>query len=477
MNINVSSSKEISNKETWFIYNSLQDYGFYRIVTPNQDINRAKGNTPFAIESSFSTQQKATAKQVADYNAWAKKLNTAMAKAEASNDYANLIVKQKDVEKYKRIYMKLMSVEQRKNAEPFPNFPPPPPPPAPEKAIDKSGPIEINGATYYFIQENGKTTYYDRYGKVVDINKIPPPPPIATNATAEQKADMQKAQDAYNNARQESGEVRSELTGYTEINGEKLYYISENGKTTYFNRYGKEVKMDNLPPPPPAPESQELKERTVIGYPKSGKSNENKEIIVEGYPSKSAKSKDLEPITVKGYPSKSAAAQGSETTLDFVIRMAKANAKFIDSGKEITSDKAIDIIKNNPKLSASAQKTDTKQPIVYIYEVVGRTKVNGKVGEQMPNNIMVNGKVVESSKLKMIRNEFKKLKLSLTNGDIVSFKLKIPGVKTEQIQGNNITKETIKNLNLAKSGFTIAIFDIKDNKDNKIAPLIIEITD
>lgn len=115
----------------------------------------------------------------------------------------------------------------------------------------KSGPIEINGATYYFTQQNGKTTYYDHYGKIVDINQIPPPPPISTHATPEKKAEMQKATEAYKKAKLDKGETPDELTGSTEINGEKLYYVSKNSKTTYFNRDGKEVKMDNLPPPPP----------------------------------------------------------------------------------------------------------------------------------------------------------------------------------------------------------------------------------
>ncbi|MBU2921999.1 M56 family metallopeptidase [Winogradskyella psychrotolerans] len=129
MNIHVKSTKEISNKETWFIYNSLQDYGFYRIVTPNQEINRAKGNTPFAIESHFSDQQTPSAKQIAEYNAWAKKINTAVAKAKANpNKNTYPIVRQKDVDKHKRIYNS-MTTEQKKIAEPFPQSPPPPPPP------------------------------------------------------------------------------------------------------------------------------------------------------------------------------------------------------------------------------------------------------------------------------------------------------------------------------------------------------------
>lgn len=129
MNIHVRSSQDISNKETWFIYNALQDYGFYRIVTPNQDINRAKGNTPFAIESNLLTQEKATKKQIAAYNAWAKKLNTTIAKAEASKNKSPYpIIKKKAYDKYYKFYRNVMSEEQRKHAEAWPNIPPPPPP-------------------------------------------------------------------------------------------------------------------------------------------------------------------------------------------------------------------------------------------------------------------------------------------------------------------------------------------------------------
>ena len=435
MNIHVSSSKEISDKETWFIYNSLQDYGFYRIVTPNQEINRAKGNTPFAIESHISTQQKATKKQIAEYNAWAKKINVAIKKANADKSYEYPIIQQKDVKYYINIYKNLMTDEQRKNAEPFPQIPPPPPP-AHKKA--KGDPIEINGATYYFIQKNGKTTYYDSYGKEVDINKIPPPPPIPNNATPEQKAKMKKASDAYmkanpdkvGKATMENGEeidvieVPSDLQGSVEINGETFYYTTSNGKTTYFNRYGKEVKMDNLPPPPPAPES----------------------------------------------------------TLDFVIRMAKTNAKFFNEGKSISSDKAIDLLKKNPKLNVNAQKTGTKTPLIYITKKPILIGVKGNDRESInktSKNILpkVNGKTIKTGELSMTLAEVKNLKLTLPNNKIINFKLKIPGIKTELVKGNTITETTLKNLLSAKTGDYITLFDIKDDEGSKFNPIAIEIID
>ncbi|WP_179333607.1 M56 family metallopeptidase [Winogradskyella costae] len=72
-------------------------------------------------------QEKPTVKEVTEYNAWAKKLNSTKKKADENpKEYTYPIVKYKDVEKHKRIYNS-MTTEQQKNTEPFPKFPPPPP--------------------------------------------------------------------------------------------------------------------------------------------------------------------------------------------------------------------------------------------------------------------------------------------------------------------------------------------------------------
>ena len=57
MNIHLNSKKEISNEDVWFIYNSLIDYGFHRIVSNNQEIIREKGNKPFAITKDPAQEQ------------------------------------------------------------------------------------------------------------------------------------------------------------------------------------------------------------------------------------------------------------------------------------------------------------------------------------------------------------------------------------------------------------------------------------
>ncbi|EDP71268.1 hypothetical protein FBALC1_02252 [Flavobacteriales bacterium ALC-1] len=373
MNIYVSSAKEISNKETWFIFNQLQDYGFYRIVTPNQDINRAKGNTPFAIESEFSTQQKPTKKQVASYNSWAK--------AQNSKAIGSRIVKLRDYNRFKAIYDS-MSKEQKKNAQPFPEFPPPParpevieeerilPPPPPiaknaspeevkrmkkviedykkkhpesvtratqdgeiieivEIPVDQEGKTRIGGKEYFYKIKDGVTTYYDRHGNKVDINKIPPPPPPT------------KAAQYKNGKKKTLNEIIKETpkgvkSGYELLeNGESHYFTVYKGKKTYYNRDGyiTNKKGDILPPPPPAPPAP-------------------------------------------------------ESTLDFVIRMAKTNAKFFYKLKPISSDKAIAILKKNPKLNINAQKTDTKEPLIYISNKpihIGTKSKNSKKEKGGPN--------------------------------------------------------------------------------------------
>lgn len=134
LNVHLNSSKEISNAEVWFIYNSFLEYGFYRIVAPNQEIIRPKGNKPFAIEDEQPTitavsenkQESATREQLREYNALARKYN--------EMDRSQMRIQMKEVEKLKYIYS-IMSAKQRADAEPFPDFPKPPPPPESPKVL------------------------------------------------------------------------------------------------------------------------------------------------------------------------------------------------------------------------------------------------------------------------------------------------------------------------------------------------------
>jgi len=49
MNIHITYPKSVSSHEMNFIYNELLDYGFYRLVSGNQEVVLGKGNKPMAI--------------------------------------------------------------------------------------------------------------------------------------------------------------------------------------------------------------------------------------------------------------------------------------------------------------------------------------------------------------------------------------------------------------------------------------------
>ncbi len=74
----------------------------------------------FSNKQIVTNQQKATAKEVIEYNQLAKKYNL-------MSESGEFIVKKEEKERLNYLYNK-MSLAQRKNAEPFPVFPPPPPP-------------------------------------------------------------------------------------------------------------------------------------------------------------------------------------------------------------------------------------------------------------------------------------------------------------------------------------------------------------
>lgn len=115
--------------------------------------------TKVQSEITNKTQQKASPKELAEYNKLAKKYN-----AQPEN---MRVVKLDDLERMEYIYKK-MTMEQKATAEPFPNCPPPPP--APPKSPEMK-------------------TAHD----------LPPPPPIPVNASPEERVKYQKTIDAYNN--------------------------------------------------------------------------------------------------------------------------------------------------------------------------------------------------------------------------------------------------------------------------------------
>ncbi|GAB5565486.1 MAG: hypothetical protein Wins2KO_25490 [Winogradskyella sp.] len=145
-----AESKELSADATWYPPINEQDLikysGIYKRMSAKQ--KKQSVEYPFpnmeidGTEAYITTnnQETVTRKQIEQYNAWAKPINAALIAQKKNQDVSFPILKQKEINTYKRIY-NLMSEAQKKSAEPFPNLPPPPPPPpAPEKAPNSTKP-------------------------------------------------------------------------------------------------------------------------------------------------------------------------------------------------------------------------------------------------------------------------------------------------------------------------------------------------
>jgi hypothetical protein len=89
--------------------------------------------------------------------------------------------------------------------------------------------------------------------------------------------------------------------------------------------------------------------------------------------------------------------------------------------------------------------------------------------------MFINGRAVQNNSIQLTIDAIKSLKLTLSKGKVSRFKLKIPGVKTDVINGNTISKISIGNLNKVSDGDVITIFDIKDDNNTKLPPVIITV--
>ena len=101
--------------------------------------------------------------------------------------------------------------------------------------------------------------------------------------------------------------------------------------------------------------------------------------------------------TVKGF---SIPPPPPVSPLDHVIKMAKKDATFYFEAKEITSDKAIELLKKNKSLNIDTRRKDSKNPIVRISEKV-ITFNNTKKGEP---TIYLDGKVITKKEMEKIES-------------------------------------------------------------------------
>lgn len=160
-------------------------------------------STIFLFAKRVEAQEIASKKELAEYNILAKKHNT-------SNKQR---VALKDIKRLNYLYAK-MNESQKKNAEPFPNFPPPPPP----LNNVKTGFKKIDGSIVYYVTYGSVKKYYNKQGKRVDNN---------------------------------GKEISAKKAYSTEIiPGQNISKIYKDGKV-FCSFINTGVKKGNIPPPPP----------------------------------------------------------------------------------------------------------------------------------------------------------------------------------------------------------------------------------
>lgn len=153
-------------------------------------------------------------------------------------------------------------------------------------------------------------------------------------------------------------DIASKSKKYKSIRIQLVDIDDENYSESPKVKKGKESSIPPPPPPPPAnpnatPEEKAKQVKIIEKYNKENK-------IVNG---KVSRIPPPPPIS----------------TLDHVIKMAKKGASFYYNGKVITSDRAINLVKKNPKLNISSN-TNNGVATVHISEKPIRS-INGKVIE------------------------------------------------------------------------------------------------
>nr|WP_321221856.1 M56 family metallopeptidase [uncultured Psychroserpens sp.] len=387
-----------------------------------------------------SFQEGATPEQVAEYNTLAKKYN--------AQPQDKRIIKRKDIERLEYLY-KIMSDEQKKNAEPFPNCPPPPPPPPPilsakqleeynklaKKYNDKplkDRIIKVKDYEYleglYQAMSKEQKESSQPFPSFPPIIPPPPPPPAETK------------------------------TGFIEINNELYYYVEFAKQTKYYNSEGFLVSKEGK-----TISKSRANASDIIPGQYITKVYVGNEVFVEFEDNKPHRMDDIVDSPPPPPP-----APAPKSTLDFVIELAKKNAKFYFNKKEISSDEAISILKKNPEFNLLAKNTDKAQPLVYISKEPIKINKNDEL-------VKVNDKTPIENQVSLTNKEAFNFKLSLSDAKVLNFKLKVPGQPTRTITGNTLDTNGKSLLRKLPKNAVFQLFDIKDSNGFVHLPVVISI--
>ena len=368
----------------------LTDYGVTTIdiVGPEMDIK--------------ITSLNATPKQLAEYNKLAKHYNS-----QSSN---KMKIYKKDVERLEYLFS-IMSDEQKSNAEPFPDFPEPPPAPKAPNApnereeaantiqtiIEEQDPYDVSNSGIRTNPKGKKVvfpqsgTFYKEMEKDVELQteKMKEQEILMKNEESklkEREALMQqekiklekeeaklKKQEIEMTRQEEKMQEQEEMMKNMEAELEKKedIFVIENAQVFQYNNKvssGQRARLREYLGPSDLKNAQFYFEGKKVSSKEGMKIIENeKDIKVETRPHTN---KQPEVRIYKATRNKTIPAPPKPPTpvtpLDHVIAMAKKDAQFIFEGKEISSDKAIKLMKTNKDLNIDSRTVKGKKPVVTI---------------------------------------------------------------------------------------------------------------
>ena len=224
------------------------------------------------------------------------------------------------------------------------------------------------------------------------------------------------------------------------------------------------INKTTSPPPPPIPPN--ASEEQKIGYEKA--MNDYK-VQRESYTYKHTNDKG-EVVNVTVIPEKDDLIPPPPppiSPVEHIKEMSKKGALFYYNNKTISADEALTYVKSQKDLSISIKQLDKDRPKVYIS--TEPIKVENKNNSK--ELVMINGKKTVNRSITMTRAELMDATLSIKEGSIISFKLKIPGKPTQSITGNKMNTETKALIKEALDKDAIQIFMIK-NSNNEAHPPI-----
>ncbi|WP_452222269.1 M56 family metallopeptidase [Lacinutrix salivirga] len=339
INIHVNSPKDISDKEVWFIFNSVQEYGFHRIVAYNQEVVRSKGNTPFAIVNTNHQNTKILVNGIecdgCQLNLSKKSIENLILSTTTNKDITAFKIKFKG-KKTESIKGNRLNSTARNNLKQEVNG-------SIVQLFDiKAGKQKFSPILITLVDKNDPNYSHSPTVKKGEQSPLPPPPPAPPKVRKGDKSNIPPPPPT--STPKNEGDTES---GYIDINGETHFYIVSDGKTKYYNRWGVLVdssgkKISN---------KQTEGDKVVKGQNITKVYKDNK--IISEF-KKTGNDKMDSTIPPPPPPM---------STIDHVVLMAKKGANFYYNGESITSDKAIAIVKNNTKINISSHTDNGKSTV------------------------------------------------------------------------------------------------------------------